>query len=303
MTRFRTADHLGTFPAGSPEWLALRADGLGGSEIAAVLGLSPFESLFSLWHRKRGEAAPQAENDEMRAGKYFEAGIVEWFGDEHPGYRVRRAGTYRSKARPWQIANPDRIITGPAGREVLEIKNVRNADGWGEPGTDEVPVYYRAQVLWYLDVLGLSRARFAIVVAGSNFREYVVEQSADEVAILRQAGAEFMRTVGEGERPSIDEHAETYRVIRDSHPEIDDVDVEISRELADSYRAALAAHKDAEAAKKRATAQLADVLGEARRAMCDGESIAIRKPGRTGAAPFVTPSPVKTTPSRIEAPA
>lgn len=301
MTRFADADYLGTFPAGSPEWLALRADGLGGSEIAAVLGLSPFESRFSLWHRKRGEAAPQAETEEMRAGKYFEPGIVEWFRDTHPDYRVRRAGTYRSKARPWQIANPDRIITGPAGREVLEIKNVRGADGWGEPGSDEVPVYYRAQVLWYVDVLGLSRARLAVVVAGCEFREYVVDYTLDEARILRREAAEFLRTVAAGERPSIDEHGETYRVIRELHPDIDDGEVEIPRELAASYRAALAAHKDAEAAKKRATARLADVLGTARRAMCDGESIAIRKPGRNGAAPFVTPSPVKTTPSRIEA--
>src|SRR5690606_22150337 len=104
VTRFADADYLGTFPAGSPEWLALRADGLGGSEIAAVLGLSPFESRFSLWHRKRGEAAPQAETEERKSGKYFEPGIVEWFRDTHPDYRVRRAGTYRSKARPWQIA-------------------------------------------------------------------------------------------------------------------------------------------------------------------------------------------------------
>ncbi|MGW1679356.1 YqaJ viral recombinase family nuclease [Saccharopolyspora sp. NPDC002376] len=300
MTRFRSADYLGTFPTGSPEWHALRADGLGGSEIAAVLGLSPFESRFSLWHRKRGEAAPQAENDEMRAGRYLEPAVAAMFADAHPELRLRRAGTYRSKARPWQIANPDRIVTGPDGREVLEIKTARAADGWGEPGTDEIPVYYRAQVLWYLDVLGLSRARVAVLIGGVDFREYVVSWNADEVEILRQAGAEFMRTIADGERPSIDEHGETYQVIREWHPDIDDRNHEITPEQRDNYRAAVAAHKAAEDAKRQAAAVLADLMGDARRAVCAGESIAIRKSARKGALPSVTASPIKT-PSRIEA--
>src|SRR5690606_38224851 len=301
MTRFRTADYLGTFPSGSPEWLALRADGLGGSEIAAGLGLSPWESRFSLWHRKRGEAAPQADNDEMRAGRYLEPAVAAMFIDAHPEMRVRRAGTYRSKARRWQIANPDRIITGSSGqRGVLEIKTARNADGWGEPGTDEVPVYYRAQVLWYLDVLGLSRAHIAVLIGGVDFREYAVEWNADEVDILRQAGAEFMRTVREGERPNIDEHGETYQVIRERHPDIDDRDVEITAEQRDAYRAAVAAHKTAAAIKRQAGAVLADLMGDPRRAVCGGEPIAIRKAQRKGALPSVTASPIKT-PSRIEA--
>ncbi|MDQ3578214.1 MAG: YqaJ viral recombinase family protein, partial [Actinomycetota bacterium] len=60
---------VGDFAPGSPEWHAARAQGLGGSEIAAVLGLSPWESRFSLWHRKTGTASPVVENDIMYWGK------------------------------------------------------------------------------------------------------------------------------------------------------------------------------------------------------------------------------------------
>ena len=45
---------LGWFEPGTSDWHAARANGIGGSEIAAVLGLSPYESRFSLWHRKKG---------------------------------------------------------------------------------------------------------------------------------------------------------------------------------------------------------------------------------------------------------
>ncbi|MEV5538510.1 lambda-exonuclease family protein [Saccharopolyspora shandongensis] len=294
------AELVGTFEPGSPEWHAARADGLGGSEIAAVLGLSPFESRFSLWHRKRGIAGPVEETEQMRAGRYFEDGIAQWFADEHPELQVRRTGTWRNRERPWQIANPDRSAKGPDGYEVVEIKNVYDATGWGEPGTDEVPVYYRAQVLWYLDVLGLSRARLAIAVGGCKFAEYVVNYSADEAAILRREAVEFLRTITDDERPSIDEHAETYQVIREMHPDIDNTRVEISPALAWQYRTASEVYDAAKAEKQAATSALADAMGTARRAFCDGVQLATRQ-ARNGGIPFVVATKPKSAPTRIEA--
>ncbi|GAA2773039.1 lambda-exonuclease family protein [Saccharopolyspora taberi] len=293
------AELVGHFEPGSQEWHAARAEGLGGSEIAAVLGLSPFESRFSLWHRKAGLAGAVEETEQMRAGKYFEDGIAAWFADEHPELQVRRMGTWRNRERPWQIANPDRSAKGPEGYEVVEIKNVYDADGWGEPGTDEVPVYYRAQVLWYLDVLGLSRARIAIAIAGCKFREYVVPYSADEAAILRREAVEFLRTIRERERPSIDEHTETYQVIREMHPDIDPAQVEISRQLAWQFRTAHEAYSAAKAEKQAATSAVADAMGTARRAFCDGEQIAMRQ-ARNGGTPFVVATKPKPTTTRIE---
>ena len=293
------AELVGHFEPGSQEWHAARAEGLGGSEIAAVLGLSPFESRFSLWHRKAGLAGPVEETEQMRAGKYFEPGIAQWFADEHPELQVRHMGTWRNRERPWQIANPDRSAKGADGYEVVEIKNVHDLDGWGKPGTDEVPVYYRAQVLWYLDVLGLSRARIAIAIAGCKFAEYVVPYSANEAGIMRREAVEFLRTVRERERPSIDEHAETYQVIREMHPDIDDVQAEIPRDIAWRFRTACDAHKTAEAEKRAATAAVADAMGTARRAICDGVLIATRQ-ARGGGTPFVVAAKTKNEPTRIE---
>ncbi len=290
-----TAELLGHYEPGSPEWHNIRARGLGGSEIAAVLGLSPYESRFSLWHRKQGLADPQPENDAMRAGRYLEPAVAQMFADAHPEYQLDITGTWRNRARPWQIANPDRLIITETGRELLEIKTARTADGWGTEGTDEIPVYYRAQVLWYLDVLGLDRAHVAVLISGQDYAEYVIEHSPDEVEILREHGAEFVRTVAEGERPSIDEHGETYRVIRELHPDIEDTSVELPRSVAWQYRAALDAYRTAEAEKRRAAAAVADAMGTARRAYCDGQPIAIRKAGRNGATPHVAPAPAART--------
>ncbi|GAA5104713.1 lambda-exonuclease family protein [Haloechinothrix salitolerans] len=295
------AVRLGTWAPGSAEWLSARSSGLGGSEIAAVLGLSPWESRFSLWHKKKGLAAPEPDNDAMRRGRLLEAVIAEWFAAEHPEYRVRRTGTWASRLRPWQVATPDRLLSAVAGRALLEIKTATDTAEWGEPGTDEVPVHYRAQVLWQLDTLGLRRAHVAVLTSGLNFREYVVDWNLAEAEVLRTAGREFLDTVERDERPDIDEHGATFRVVRELHPDIDDVEVEIEPALADRYRRAVAEHKAAEAAKQQATAEVLDALGSGRRAVVAGESIAIRVPGRGDAPPSLRPSPIRSTPQKVSA--
>ena len=63
-----TAVLLGAAKDNSPEWDAMRAGRLGGSEIAAVIGLSKWESRFSLWHRKRGLLEEKQANANMTVG-------------------------------------------------------------------------------------------------------------------------------------------------------------------------------------------------------------------------------------------
>ncbi|MEV5537432.1 lambda-exonuclease family protein [Saccharopolyspora shandongensis] len=297
----RAAVRVGTFEPGSLQWHAARDGGIGGSEIAAVLGLSPWESRFSLWHKKNGLAATGSDNEAMRWGRRLENLIADWFAEQHPEFRVRRTGTWRNRLRPFQIGNPDRLLYGLTKRAVLGIKTARDSLGWGRPGTDEIPVYYRAQVLWYLDTLGFTEAYIAVLIGGSDYREYHVPYDAGEAATLRKAAAQFITSLESGTPPDIDTHAATYQVIRELHPDIDDVDVEIAGELAERYRAALADHKAAEALKRQAAAEVLDALGRARRAVCAGEPIAIRVPGRGDAPPSLRPSPVRPPMQKVSA--
>ncbi|MBB4969111.1 putative phage-type endonuclease [Saccharothrix violaceirubra] len=266
-----------------------------------MIGLSPYESRFSLWHKKKGLIPPTSDNEPMRWGRILESPIATVFAEQHPDARVRRTGSWVNRARPWQLATPDRLVSLPDERVLLEIKTAHDTTGWGEPGTDDIPVYYRAQVLWQLDTLGLSRAFVAVLIGGSEYREYLVSYAADEVELLRAAAREFLDSLDRGERPNLDEHAVTYRAVRELHPQIDDVEVEIDPALAERYRAAVAEHKAAESTKQRATVELLDVLGRARRAVVDGESIAIRVPGRGAAPPSLRPSPIRSTPQKVSA--
>ena len=63
------------------DWLAWRRGGIGGSDIAAILSLSPWQSPWSLWADKTGLAADTHENEAMEAGRWLELAIGPWFAD------------------------------------------------------------------------------------------------------------------------------------------------------------------------------------------------------------------------------
>lgn len=281
---------LGHFEPGTPDWHAARAAGIGGSEIAAVLGISPYESRFSLWHRKQGLIAPVEESEEMFWGKEHEPAICRRFATLHPEWFVRGSFTYAAAERPWQIANPDRNlwptdshIDDRVPAAVLEAKTAREDRGWGKAGTDDIPVHYRAQCLWYMDVTGARRCHVAVLIAGSEYREYAVDYDQAEADLMREAAAEFMRTLAAGERPDIDGHSATYQAIKALPEGQDDIDTEVSTADRDRYFAALDASKAADEEKRAAAGFLLDQIGTGRRAVCERRTVATRtvRDGRT----------------------
>lgn len=269
-----TAVLIGHFEPGSPEWHTARAAGLGGSEIAPVLGLSPFESRFSLWHRKAGLVGPVEESPEMEWGKRLEAAVLRKYREQHPELDFRTVnGTFAHPERPWQIANPDLLAVD----RVIEAKCSAYGDGYGEPGTDQIPVYYRCQVLWYLDVLGLQRADLAVLVGGNDYCEYTIWFDETEAQILRSAAVEFLDTLANGVLPDVDAHGATYQAIREIHPDIDGTDVDLDDHTAETYIRARRAVRAAEEAEQLAKNRLADAMGNAKRALWDGQPIATRQ--------------------------
>lgn len=295
------AELVGHFAPGSPVWYEAREGAIGGSDVAAILGLSRFESRFSLWHRIAGKLGPQPENDEMRAGKYLEPAICSSFADTHPDLLViGEAGTWRSFDRPWQIGNPDAFVQvkgEPLGDiNILEAKFALYDDEWGDEGTDQIPPAYLAQTRWYLDVFDAKQCWVQVFIGSSaQFRTYLVERDEEDQAFVRDQVRKFLDSVTAGERPSIDEHGATYEAVRRLHPGIEPVDVDVEPAIGIAYIETLRAKKAATAAARQASSQLLDAVGGGRRAMHAGAAIALRIPGRGDNAPFLRPARGLTT--------
>lgn len=268
---------LGRFPDGSPEWHEARRTRLGGSEIAAVIGLSPWESPFSLWHRKAGNVPAAADNPAMEWGRLLEPVVRDKFMREHGITRMIR-GTYVHRTLPWMLANPDGLYRDGHRRALVEIKTTARADGWGPAGTDEIPVHYACQVRWYLGVLGIDRATLAVLIGGSDYREYVIEQDVDDLRYMVDAGREFMASLESGQQPDLDGSYATYAAVRQMHPDIDGTDIEVDPDIAAEWLVSKAAHDAAQADYRRASAELMTAMGTARNAIVtDPDSLEVTR--------------------------
>jgi putative phage-type endonuclease len=296
-----TATLVGTFATHSKEWHAARRDRIGGSEVAAILGLSKWDSPFSLWHRKRGEIGEQTENPQMSWGTRLEPVILDKFFEDHPELQRLPVGTMRSDARPWQIANPDALGFDGDKQCIVECKTAMYADQdeWGpafdedgEP-TDRIPIYYRCQVLWYMDCLGVDTAWVCVLIGGSDYREYLLKYDASEARYLRGHAAAFIHAVRHNVRPDIDGHIETYKVVKTLPEGVTDDVATVSLKDARAYRTALDRAKAADEEKRRATSVILDAIGDGKTAETpDGLRIATRAVTKTGRTHALQPTRV-----------
>lgn len=256
-------------------WLDARGEGIGASEIAAALGISPWDSPFSLYWRKR-LGGDVEESPQMEWGTRLEDAIAAKFVDAHPEAQVLPGGLYRHPEFDWMLATPDRLVVTEDGTEVLECKTAASDDEWGEEGTDEIPTYYRAQVIQQLDVMGLKRARISLLIRGSIYREYVVDFDSEDASLGRKAGEDMMRRLAFDDVPGIDGSTATTSMLKRLHPTLIDDVVTIPADLAARYKAAKERERQAKADASEASNQILHVLGDFKNAVFGGDRVAYR---------------------------
>lgn len=174
------------------EFLSARTSGIGGSDAAAILGLSKWKTPLAVYQEKRGEVAPQDDNEAMLWGRVLEPVIRQQYA-ERTGRTVRIPDNLiRHGSHGWMIANLDGMTDD--GR-VVEIKTARVAAGWGEPGTDEVPQEYLLQVQHYMAVTGFPVADIAVLIGGSDFRLYEIHADHELQSLLIHEEGRFWQCV------------------------------------------------------------------------------------------------------------
>lgn len=274
--------------ASETEWLAARRKGVTASEIAILMGLSPWSSPYALYYQKTGHLPGQDDDMAMAIGRHFEDFVADRFAELHPEFYVHGDGRqlYAHPGRPWQMATPDRLVDevwfepddSPALiREerrplaVLECKTDGGFDGWGDDGTDEIPVHYRCQVLWQMDVLGVITGFVACLFMNRRqLRVYELTMDADairDLALMRIEATAFLERLEDGDPPDVDWRPATRDALNHLHPELEDRDVTIGRQLAISYRAACRRHKETEQRKDEMTNRVLEAIGGGRRAI------------------------------------
>lgn len=150
--------------AGMPEerWLECRAHGprgdieytLGGSDVAAVFGVSPWTTPLELWMIKKGRMKPKKSDnaDQLKMGHLLEPIIAYWYAQKSGNEFIEDTGLYQHADHPYALGNFDGRFRRPDGQKgITEFKSTtyHKADAWAD---DAIPLYYELQLRYYLGI-------------------------------------------------------------------------------------------------------------------------------------------------------
>lgn len=185
------------------DWLAGRMNGIGASEAAAVVGMSPFETTYELWERKTGRRRDKdlSGSAVVEYGNRIEPAMRTMFQAEHPEFTVEyhQFDVLYQSDRPWMTATLDGELIDESGRRgVLEIKTaqVGKKAQW-EKWKDAIPSYYMCQVCQQLLVTGWEYAylyaKLVKLNGDSELRTYYIsaEEHKEDMNWLLQEETKF----------------------------------------------------------------------------------------------------------------
>ncbi len=188
-------------PLTHEEWLARRKSGIGGSDMAAILGISPFRTPLSVWLDKTGRSAEQPETIRQKIGKALEPTAAEEY-EAQTGRKVRKCNVLLKGTDPGDVrlGNVDRLCVCEDGKlpwrknlgvvtdRALEIKTTSSPSEW-----DEVPDYYQAQAMHYMGLMPSVKVfDFPVIFyVPGTVRIYTVERDDSIIRDLKEAARAF----------------------------------------------------------------------------------------------------------------
>lgn len=181
---------------------AERVNGLGGTDMAALAGVSRWAKPIDVFFDKRPDLAPERperETKPMQAMGHLLEPVIASLFSEATGVRLRsRAATIHCRDHPWEIGHLDRRVHGDPS-VIFEAKWAMSKDGWAPTGTivtantmgPLIPPGYGVQVQWYLHVTGARYAWLAALLGWADFRYYRVERDPGLIDTLVELGDVF----------------------------------------------------------------------------------------------------------------
>lgn len=174
-------------------WLAARSNGIGGSDIGAICGVSPFASAKQIYFKKTGQfqdatAPADSSIERMHFGHMLEPIVANEYVLRTGRKVIDLDCTLCHKDFPWAVANIDRLIVEevpqPNGDTIIVPKGILECKTTSEYNDDEwdggeILESYLYQLNWYLWILDLQFGSFACLVGGNKFYYYDVYRNDD----------------------------------------------------------------------------------------------------------------------------
>lgn len=264
-------------------WLKGRQTGVGGSDIAAIVGLSRWGTSYSVWLDKTGKPLPDIDRSAMEWGRRLEPVLGQHFQDT-TGIQLYRVGLMQSIAHPIALASVD-ALTDCAGHceqpdGIWEGKTTswRMAEEWDD---DQTPDAAELQAQWYLGVTGRSHAHVSVLVDGRNPMQRTIQADPALFDVLVAEASRWWATYVETDVAppitsglALDEVKERWPDAGAEPKIVDPADVEsILAEL----KLAKAAEKSAKGDRDRLEAQLRHIIADSSELWAAGDLVATCK--------------------------
>lgn len=179
---------------------AQRSKSIGGSDIAAILGVDPKRDAFQLWLEKTGRM-PVQQTDRMVLGKCLEQGIVKYY-EYQTGYQTTWIDvTHYHRIRTWQSFTVDAVVRGMRKGVDAKLVSLDQRHEWG-PTINEIPQSALYQAIWYTNAMDYDSWDIAALI-GDKLYVYTVTRDRElEEALLGHAQHFFERyLIGDEEPP------------------------------------------------------------------------------------------------------
>ena len=192
------------------DFLALRKNTIGGTDISAIAGLSPWMDPLKLWLLKRGMIEPDPENKAMRWGKVHEPIILAEYA-KRMNVSIVSSMWMRHPDHDWVSCQADGIVMQTVDGELVPVYGLecKTSSGfsrsqWGEEGTDEIPRAYLLQCQWDMEIFDAPYWDVAVLIGGNEDRYYRVNRNQNLINTLLELGAQFYDKVQRGIEPDVD---------------------------------------------------------------------------------------------------
>lgn len=167
-------------------WLEYRRLGIGGSDAAAILGISPWRTARDLYYDKLNVVTADDMDNwvALEVGNLLEPLVARIFAKK-TGLKVYQwKKMFQHPQYPWMLADLDYLVDLPDGkRAILEIKttNYNAKDKWWYDGKEIVPVYYESQGRHYMAVMGIDRVYYCCLY-GNNEDNVIIRHLDRDMA-------------------------------------------------------------------------------------------------------------------------
>ncbi|MDD7290360.1 MAG: YqaJ viral recombinase family protein [Veillonella caviae] len=210
--------------ANHEDWLKARKLGLGGSDMAAVLGVSKWKSPIDIWLDKTSDKVENVESEPMYWGNILESVVADEFA-KRTGMKVRQNNfTLQSEEYPYLLANIDREIVGVDAGLECKTANAFKREEWEG---DNVPDAYYIQCQHYMAVTGKSSWWIACLLGGNTFYYKEIKRNEEVINAIISVGAEFWELVKSNTMPAPDGSDACSEAIKKLYPNSNGESVEL----------------------------------------------------------------------------